>query len=117
MAQPTVIVTGASSGVGLYATQSLVARGWHVVMACRDLDKTRRACADLGMAPANYEEFGGKVPIPAPANFGDFAGFKAGFRDPVPMIDGKPLKPGRIYPTPVRLGRHPRGRYRAVGIE
>ena len=41
---PTVIVTGASSGVGLYATQSLVARGWHVVMACRDLDKTRSAC-------------------------------------------------------------------------
>ena len=46
----TAIVTGASSGVGLYATQSLVARGWHVVMACRDLDKARRACADLGIA-------------------------------------------------------------------
>jgi protochlorophyllide reductase len=29
----TVIMTGASSGVGLYATQALVARGWHVVMA------------------------------------------------------------------------------------
>ena len=46
----TAIVTGASSGVGLYATQSLVARGWHVVMACRDLDKARRACVDLGIA-------------------------------------------------------------------
>ncbi len=190
MAQPTVIVTGASSGVGLYATQALVARGWHVVMACRDLDKTRRACADLGIAPAavtllhlelgslatvrqfahdfaatglpldalvcnaavylprleapqrspegfeisvatnhfghfllcqlllpalqrsqhpqrrlitlgtvtaNSEEFGGKVPIPAPANLGDFAGLKAGFRNPVAMIDGKPFKPGKAY--------------------
>ena len=44
------MVTGASSGVGLYATQALVARGWHVVMASRDLDKARRACADLGIA-------------------------------------------------------------------
>ena len=186
----TAIVTGASSGVGLYATQSLVARGWHVVMACRDLDKTRRAWGDLGLAPdavtllhlelgslaavrqfahgfaatglpldalvcnaavylprlqapqrspegfeisvatnhfghfllcqlllpalqrsqhpqrrlitlgtvtANSEEFGGKVPIPAPANLGDFAGLKAGFRDPVAMIDGKPFKPGKAY--------------------
>ena len=187
---PTVIVTGASSGVGLYATQSLVARGWHVVMACRDLDKTRRACETLGIAPeqvtllrldlgslaavrsfaadfsaaglpldalvcnaavylprlqqaqrspegfeisvatnhfghfllsklllpalqrsrhaqprlitlgtvtANSEEFGGKVPIPAPANLGDLSGLKAGFLAPVAMIDGRPFKPGKAY--------------------
>jgi len=187
---PTVIVTGASSGVGLYATQSLVARGWHVVMACRDLDKARRACEMLGIAPeqvtllrldlgslaavrsfaagfsaaglpldalvcnaavylprlqqaqrspegfeisvatnhfghfllsklllpalqrsrhaqprlitlgtvtANSEEFGGKVPIPAPANLGDLSGLKAGFLAPVAMIDGRPFKPGKAY--------------------
>ena len=187
---PTVIVTGASSGVGLYATQSLVARCWHVVMACRDLDKTRRACEMLGIAPeqvtllrldlgslaavrsfaadfsaaglpldalvcnaavylprlqqaqrspegfeisvatnhfghfllsklllpalqrsrhaqprlitlgtvtANSEEFGGKVPIPAPANLGDLSGLKAGFLAPVAMIDGRPFKPGQAY--------------------
>ena len=187
---PTVIVTGASSGVGLYATQSLVARCWHVVMACRDLDKTRRACEMLGIAPeqvtllrldlgslaavrsfaadfsatglpldalvcnaavylprlqqpqrspegfeisvatnhfghfllsklllpalqrsrhaqprlitlgtvtANSEEFGGKVPIPAPANLGDLSGLKAGFLAPVAMIDGRPFKPGKAY--------------------
>ena len=187
---PTVIVTGASSGVGLYATQSLVARGWHVVMACRDLGKTRSACETLGIAPeqvtllrldlgslaavrsfaadfsstglpldalvcnaavylprlqrpqrspegfeisvatnhfghfllsklllpalqrsrhaqprlitlgtvtANSEEFGGKVPIPAPANLGDLSGLKAGFLAPVSMIDGRPFKPGKAY--------------------
>jgi protochlorophyllide reductase len=187
---PTVIVTGASSGVGLYATQSLVSRGWHVVMACRDLDKTRSACETLGIAPeqvtllrldlgslaavrsfaadfsatglpldalvcnaavylprlqqpqrspegfeisvatnhfghfllcklllpalqrskhaqprlitlgtvtANSEEFGGKVPIPAPANLGDLSGLKAGFLAPVAMIDGRPFKPGKAY--------------------
>ncbi len=187
---PTVIVTGASSGVGLYATQSLVARGWHLVIACRDLDKARRACETLGIAPeqvtllrldlgslaavrsfaadfsaaglpldalvcnaavylprlqqaqrspegfeisvatnhfghfllsklllpalqrsrhaqprlitlgtvtANSEEFGGKVPIPAPANLGDLSGLKAGFLAPVAMIDGRPFKPGKAY--------------------
>lgn len=46
---PTGIVTGASSGVGLYATKALVARGWHVVMACRDLAKARAAAAGLGI--------------------------------------------------------------------
>ena len=43
--QHTVIVTGASSGVGLYASKALADRGWHVIMACRDLDKARRAVA------------------------------------------------------------------------
>ena len=30
----TVLITGASSGVGLFAAKALVDRGWHVVMAC-----------------------------------------------------------------------------------
>lgn len=187
---PTVIVTGASSGVGLYATKSLVARGWHVVMACRDLAKARSAAAGLGIptdgvthlhldlgsqasvrgfvdafhatglpldallnnaasyqprlkeparspegfelsvatnhfghfllsilllddlkkstrqparlitlgtVTANSEEFGGKVPIPAPADLGDLAGLEAGFRAPIAMIDGKAFKPGKAY--------------------
>ena len=188
--KPVVIVTGASSGVGLYATKALVNRGWHVVMACRDLDKARGAAASLGIADgsvshehidlgsqdsvrafvarfvasaqplhalvcnaavylpllkqparspegyeisvatnhfghfllsqlllprlvplngqaprlitlgtvtANSEEFGGKVPIPAPADIGDLQGLEAGFRDPVAMIDGKAFKAGKAY--------------------
>ena len=188
-ATPTVIVTGASSGVGLYATRALVARGWHVVMGCRDLPRTRAAIAaldiaeasvspmlidlgaqssvrafvaaflasgrrldalvcnaavylpllkeparspegyeisvatnhfghfllshlllpklresgpnprliTLGTVTANSEEFGGKVPIPAPADLGDLEGLEAGFLAPVAMIDGKPFKPGKVY--------------------
>ena len=42
---PVLIVTGASSGVGLYATAALVLRGWHVLVACRALHKARSACA------------------------------------------------------------------------
>ena len=184
----TAIVTGASSGVGLWATKALVHRGWHVVMAVRDLPKAEREAARIGIdaskvtrlhvdlgslasvrrfvadfratglpldalvcnaavylprleAPrrspegfeisvatnhfghfvlmlellpdlargrsprlitlgtvtANSEEFGGKIPIPAPADLGDLAGLEAGFRDPVAMIDGKPFKPGKAY--------------------
>ncbi|WP_396202131.1 protochlorophyllide reductase [Gemmatimonas sp.] len=184
----TVIVTGASSGVGLYATKSLIARGWHVVMACRDLAKASRAAESLelpaeqytlsrldlgvqasvrafvadflasgrdlnalvnnaavykprlteparsiegyemsvatnhlghfllsrllmgklqqaksarlitlGTVTANAEEFGGKVPIPAPADLGELEGLEKGFRAPVAMIDGKPFKPGKAY--------------------
>ncbi len=186
----TVIVTGASSGVGLYATLALVKRGWHVVMACRNLDKARSAAQALGIAPeqatamhidlgslasvrnfvavfrasglpvdalllnaavylprlqepqrspegyeisvatnhfghfllgnlllpdlqrsghaskrlitlgtvtANSAEFGGKVPIPAPADLGDLAGLKAGFKAPIAMINGKTFKAGKAY--------------------
>ncbi|PZV12923.1 MAG: protochlorophyllide oxidoreductase [Leptolyngbya sp.] len=50
----TVIITGASSGVGLYAAKALANRGWHVVMACRDLPKTKQAAESVGMAPDSY---------------------------------------------------------------
>ena len=186
----TALITGASSGVGLFATRALVERGWHVVMACRDPDKARRAQAALaipdaavshrqvdlgdldsvrrlaaewqgeggsldalvinaavylprlrhperspqgyeismatnhlghflltqlllpalehsshpsrrvvilGTVTANSKELGGKIPIPAPADLGDLSGFKAGFKAPIAMADGKPFKPGKAY--------------------
>ena len=186
----TVLITGASSGVGLFATKALVDRGWHVVMACRDTDKARRAQAALaipdgsvthlqvdlgdlesvkalveafratgrpldalvinaavylprlkhperspqgyeismatnhlghflliqlllgdlersehpsrrlvilGTVTANSKELGGRIPIPAPADLGDLAGFAAGFKAPIAMADGKPFKPGKAY--------------------
>ncbi|MEE3717487.1 protochlorophyllide reductase [Tumidithrix elongata RA019] len=52
--KPTAIVTGASSGVGLYGAKSLVDRGWHVVMACRNLEKADSAAQALGMPKDSY---------------------------------------------------------------
>jgi protochlorophyllide reductase len=52
--QLTVIITGASSGVGLYAAKALAKRGWHVVMACRDLTKAKTAAQAVGMSPDSY---------------------------------------------------------------
>ena len=52
--KPHVIVTGASSGVGLYATEALIQQGWHVVMACRDLQKARRVADEMHLDPAGF---------------------------------------------------------------
>jgi protochlorophyllide reductase len=186
----TVLITGASSGVGLFASKALADRGWHVVMACRDPEKAHRAQSALaipaasvthlrvdlgdlesvrelveafhatglpldalvinaavymprlkepkrspqgyelsmatnhlghfllihsllpdlersshpsrrlvvlGTVTANSKELGGKIPIPAPADLGDLAGFVAGFKAPISMADGKPFKPGKAY--------------------
>jgi protochlorophyllide reductase len=49
-----VVITGASSGVGLYAAKAMAKRGWHVVMACRDLAKAKTAAAGVGMSPNDY---------------------------------------------------------------
>jgi protochlorophyllide reductase len=54
MSQPIVIITGASSGVGLYAAKALAKRGWHVVMACRDVNKAKTAAQAVGMSPDSY---------------------------------------------------------------
>ncbi len=50
----TVVITGASSGVGLYAAKALAKKGWHVVMACRNLEKTQRVAKEVGMSSDNY---------------------------------------------------------------
>ena len=46
----TAVVTGANSGVGYHTTLGLAARGAHVVMACRNLDKAAAAKARIESA-------------------------------------------------------------------
>lgn len=51
----TVIITGASSGLGLATTKALADTGkWHVVMACRDFLKAERAAKSAGISKENY---------------------------------------------------------------
>lgn len=50
----TVVITGASSGVGLYAAKALAQKGWDVVMACRDLEKAQQAASAVEIPPDSY---------------------------------------------------------------
>jgi protochlorophyllide reductase len=52
--QKTVVITGTSSGVGLYAAKALAERGWHIVMACRDIPKTEAAAQEVGIPKDSY---------------------------------------------------------------
>jgi protochlorophyllide reductase len=50
----TVIITGASSGVGLHSAKALSEKGWYVVMACRDLSKAEIAAQSLEIPKDSY---------------------------------------------------------------
>lgn len=51
----TAVVTGASSGLGKEATRSLIESGeWHVVMACRDVDKAKAVAEEYGFDKSDY---------------------------------------------------------------
>ena len=52
--QSTVVITGTSSGVGLYAAKAFAKRGWHVVMGCRDIPKTKAAAQSVGILEDSY---------------------------------------------------------------
>jgi len=53
--KPTAIITGASSGVGLYGTKALGEKGWFVIMACRNLEKAYTAAQKLGIRQDSYQ--------------------------------------------------------------
>ena len=48
MAKRTAIITGGNSGLGYQCAKAIaVDRDWHVVIACRDLEKAKKAVRAL----------------------------------------------------------------------
>ncbi|KAK1284488.1 hypothetical protein QJS10_CPB21g00568 [Acorus calamus] len=55
LSKGTVVITGASSGLGLATAKSLAETGkWHIVMACRNFLKAEKAAKSVGMAKDSY---------------------------------------------------------------
>lgn len=72
---PTVIVTGASSGIGLAIAQAYLARGYNVVGNGRTLKRLETAAASLGN-PANFLPVAGDIALKSTAE----TLFKPGYR-------------------------------------
>lgn len=80
--KPTVVITGTSSGVGLYASKSFVDRGWYVVMASRDIPKTEKAAEMVGIPKDSYTI----IPIDL-ASLGSVQQFVNSFRAQINSLD------------------------------
>lgn len=90
---PTVIVTGASSGVGLHAAKTLTTRGWHVILACRNLEKTVKVASEVGMVEGNYSIF----PLDL-ASLAKVREFVTAFRSTGKNLDGLVCNAAVYYP-------------------
>lgn len=49
------VVTGGSSGIGVEVARGLLRRGAEVILACRDVGKGERVCAELGRNPSGNQ--------------------------------------------------------------
>lgn len=91
--KPTAIITGASSGVGLQATKSLANKGWFVIMACRNLEKTHKAAQEINIPQDSYQIIHLDL-----ASFGSVRKFVQDFRETRRNLDALVCNAAVYYP-------------------
>lgn len=91
--KPTAIITGASSGVGLYGAKALVNKGWFVIMACRNLGKAYTAAQKLGIPQDSYQIIHLDL-----ASFGSVRKFIQEFRETRRKLDALVCNAAVYYP-------------------
>ena len=96
LSNKTFVITGASDGIGLYATMQLASRGAHVIMASRNEEKNDRAMAiirhavpDAKLTYVAYDQSG----------FSTIDQFVSVMKQHHPHIDGVLLNAGIIMPS------------------
>jgi len=79
----TVLITGTTSGVGLYATKALVERGWRVITANRNPLRAEAAAVKLGLPSGRSRQLQHLL-----MDLGDFESVKDGVRSLFDTLEG-----------------------------
>jgi protochlorophyllide reductase len=79
--------------VGLHAAKALTTRGWHVILACRNLEKTVKVASEVGMVEGNYSIF----PLDL-ASLGKVREFVTAFRSTGKNLDALVCNAAVYYP-------------------
>lgn len=55
--EPLVLITGASSGIGLALSREFASKGWRLALVARRADQIRKHMADLGLAQERFHAY------------------------------------------------------------
>eukprot|EP00128_Syssomonas_multiformis_P005978 Colp12_sorted_trinity150504_noHs@16653 len=73
MSQKVCIITGANTGIGKETARGLAALGYHVILACRSLERTQPAIDDIKASTSNENVEFMKLDLASLASVREFA--------------------------------------------
>jgi NAD(P)-dependent dehydrogenase (short-subunit alcohol dehydrogenase family) len=70
----TCIITGANSGIGKSAAEQIAAKGWRVILACRNVKAAEKVCDEIKAMTNNKNVYAMKVDLSLMSEIRAFAG-------------------------------------------